>query len=50
MIVLRNALLVVVLVLALASGCAAMFNPNPQAVPVAGLPVGADVFVVAFDD
>jgi len=48
MIVLRNAMLVVVLVLsvvlALASGCAAMYNPNPQAVPVDSVPVGASVF------
>ena len=43
MIVLRNVVLSVVLVLA--SGCAAMYNPNPQAVPVDSLPVGAEVFV-----
>ena len=43
MIVLRNAMLSVVLVFA--SGCAAMYNPNPQAVPVDSVPVGAEVFV-----
>ena len=43
MIVLRNLVLSVVLVLA--SGCALMYNPNPQAVPVDSVPVGAEVFV-----
>lgn len=43
MIVLRNALLVVVLVLV--SGCAAMYNPHPQVVPVDSVPPRASVYV-----